>query len=99
METSKFKVNYYFWWGTRPLIRDGKPYPYIPPHRREIPMNCGRYFISYDVEKAKVSRTTLSPIYRYSTCGGHRMSNHLSHFAMCNNPHETIQRSQDGYID
>ena len=53
--------------------------------------------VNYSV---KISRVLPQPdvvfIYIVVTCGGHRMSNHLSHLGLCNSPHD-IERNYYGY--
>ena len=47
-------------------LHDINRIPLIGVNRREFTMKCLHNSLIYDVEKARVSRTTLSPIYRYS---------------------------------
>jgi len=74
------------------------PIPLHTPSRREMTMICPHNCLIYDVDNTRVLTSTLRGFYRYSKviCGGHRMSNHLSHLVMCNNPHNT-KKEHYGY--
>ena len=59
-------------------------------------LNC-KTNVNYSVKNSRVlPQPYVVFIYIVVTCGGHRMSNHLSHLGLCNSPHD-IERNYYGY--